>query len=255
MKKLQVTSKDMPFLALVLLFAGFSLYGVLSFAGSINGKIDEQYASVLKGGNVEADGGILLADGTNPSSYTVTAGQSGLIFIDVPSSHPDAIALAYFKQMGYIQGYDDGTFKPDQLVNRAELFTILTNTKGVDFAGKKYENCFTDVKSQWFATFVCYAKDSKWVDGYSDGSYKPGSDVTVAEVVKIVVGAMNVPMPETLTNAPYSDVDAASWYSKYAAAAKNAKMVYGDKFNAKGFVSRATFVHMLYNAMLSTKAI
>lgn len=46
-------------------------------------------------------------------------------FSDVPSGNPAYEAVEFLKQQGVIAGYADGTYKPDQKVNRAEALKIL----------------------------------------------------------------------------------------------------------------------------------
>ena len=50
-------------------------------------------------------------------------------FSDVASSHPHATAITYVKAAGIVEGYSDGTFRPDADVNRVELLKILQETE------------------------------------------------------------------------------------------------------------------------------
>ena len=248
-KKQKFDMQDVPFLGALALFVGFALYGIFSFNGIIEGYTDEGYTAVL-GEDALADGGIILADGTLPEIYTAPVAESDEIFTDVVGDHPNATAIAYFKQMGFVGGYDDGTFRPDNSVNRAELFAILTNSLESDFTGGVYENCFTDVKTEWFATQICYAAGEGWVEGYKDGSYKPGQTVVTGEAVKIVLKAYGFDVPDSVSVQPFSDVEVGIWYAPYAATAKGNYIVTGSLFEPMKEVTRAYFVQLVYNAML-----
>jgi len=71
----------------------------------------------------------------------------------------DAEAINFLKENGIISGYSDGTFKPTNPLNRAELLKILVEGVGYSPDENVYKNCFSDVKEDWYAKYVCYAKE------------------------------------------------------------------------------------------------
>jgi hypothetical protein len=102
--------------------------------------------------------------------------------------------IQYLLELGTVNGYDDGTFKPLNTVTRAELVKIVTTSvkarfedDGVDaFAPYKNENCFSDVTVEdWHSEYICFAEDHGWINGYDDGSFKPAQEVTFVEALKI----------------------------------------------------------------------
>ena len=88
----------------------------------------------------------------------------GDIFLDVPHDHPNAYALAYLKSFGIIKGYDNGTFRPDENMNRASFIKMLTGAFRMYPHKLHYNNCYSDVLHQWFAPYVCLAKAHGWID-------------------------------------------------------------------------------------------
>jgi hypothetical protein len=116
-------------------------------------------------------------------------------FEDVPSSHPNAAAINFVRNEGIVTGYDDGTFRPDQTINRAEFTKIIITA---NFTQEAIDNCesedlFTDVhQSDWFADYVCIGKNDNVISGYDDGSFGPASPVNFAEAAKIVVNAFGI---------------------------------------------------------------
>ncbi len=92
-------------------------------------------------------------------------------------------ALEYLYDQKIMQGYDDGTLKPDQLVNRAEFLKILMASKGVEPDG---ENCFPDVDTQWFAEYVCKGKELGLIRGYPDGLFRPEQPVNFVEAAQMI---------------------------------------------------------------------
>jgi hypothetical protein len=139
---------------------------------------------------------------------------------DIQSSK-NRIAIDYLNAMGVISGYPDGTFRPLNTVNRAELLKILVGGQGAAPVAAQYGDCFPDVIDEWFAPFICYAKEQGWVSGYPDGTFRPANTVNTAEAIKMVVNAQGYQLPESAPAFLYSDVDNATWYAPYVKAAKD----------------------------------
>lgn len=107
---------------------------------------------------------------------------------------------------GVITGYDDGTFKPKEHINRAEFLTIVMRSITGTTPGVGTE-CFADVASEaWYAPWVCTAKRRGIIQGYpgrttSRGGtalelFKPEQTVNFAEAVKIVARLLDDTMQE-----------------------------------------------------------
>ena len=146
------------------------------------------------------------------------------VFTDIPSNHPNFIAIAFLNAQNIIKGYADGTFKPDAAVNRAELVKMAVSMMmGEPNAANiaKYNNCFPDVKDEWYAVYICIAKEQGWVGGYPDNTFKPGNKVNRVEAIKIIINAMIagdlLPAPteaESKLQLP-ADADPTAWYKSY----------------------------------------
>src|SRR3989338_8827261 len=107
----------------------------------------------------------------------VLAHEDAHTFSDVGDTHLNMPAIEYLVSIGTLQGYEDGTFKPDNTVNRAEIMKILVKGQGIDPDPATFNHCFPDVNDEWFAVSVCYAKAQGWVSGYPDGNFKPANTV------------------------------------------------------------------------------
>lgn len=114
------------------------------------------------------------------------AKEPALAFPDVPKEHPFAQTIEVLKQKGFVKGYPDGTFSPDTTVSRAEFITIIMASTGENLSG---ENCFKDIGSEWFAKFVCSAKKKGFINGYSDGTFKPANNINLAEASAVLAKA------------------------------------------------------------------
>lgn len=147
-------------------------------------------------------------------------------FFDVKDIHPNAKAINGLFQSKVIGGYEDGTFRPDAEISRAELAKMIVASKTTP-AITAYHDCFTDVKQEWFAPYICYAKSKIWIEGYSDGSFKPDSKVSRAEAVKVILNGFfgKINSKEILKNQSVSDVNLSEWYGKYFIFADNRNLL------------------------------
>ena len=125
----------------------------------------------------------------------------------------------YLKRTKVIGGYPDGSFQPNKTLNRAELLKILV---GESLPEGDYGNCFNDVKDEWFAPYVCYAKEQGWVEGYAGNVFKPAQEVVKAEAIKMAIEVFGIELPQQISSNPYPSVDKSSWYGKYVSVAKEA---------------------------------
>lgn len=138
-------------------------------------------------------------------------------FSDVSATNPHYTAITSLVEQGVLQGYDDGTFKPDQEVNRAEALKMFLMGMKVTInedsgAGLLFSDVGTD---EWYAPYVGTAVTEGIVQGYDDNTFKPGQTVNRAEAMKMLTlaGDITVSVPST---APFMDVGIDAWYSAYA---------------------------------------
>jgi predicted outer membrane repeat protein len=110
---------------------------------------------------------------------------------DYTVSFPDVDADAWYKsqvgfmeQYGIIEGYEDGTFRPENPITRAEFAVIASK---FDKLSDTEENVFSDVDDDYWATpYILLAHSNGWINGYEDGTFRPLNSITRAEVVSIV---------------------------------------------------------------------
>lgn len=92
---------------------------------------------------------------------------------------------------GFIDGYEDGTFRPDAPVNRAEALKILNLAAELHELEDSFTLSFSDVfPEDWFTPYIRAAATREIVQGYDDGTFRPGSPITRAEAAKIVYYTM-----------------------------------------------------------------
>ena len=109
-------------------------------------------------------------------------------FVDVDTNAWYNSFVSYLESYNIIVGYDDGSFRPDAQITRAEFVTMCMRFYGMfDTVKSSAKNIFADVPaSHWAASNICNAIAMNWIVGYADGTFKPDSNITRAEVVTIV---------------------------------------------------------------------
>lgn len=135
-------------------------------------------------------------------------------FKDVDQTSPYFEAVNFLKKYGVIEGYEDGTFRPDNKISRAEFVKTVVESRKQYPLGLNYSNCFDDVKTEWFSAYVCFAKDKNWIEGVN-GKFNPQEQVSRAEIVKIVVKAFDLKKIEGKNLQKFADVEVDAWVSEY----------------------------------------
>ncbi|MBT4917661.1 S-layer homology domain-containing protein [Candidatus Peregrinibacteria bacterium] len=221
------------FIAVLVLFAGFSIYSLASFFTSNTAYIDHYYASV-----------------TEVPTETVVETDYYSYFNDVADDHPHITAVTELLNAGVLEGYPDGSFRPDEPMTRAGLLKVLATAVDADFGGRDLNGCFTDVTDEWYAPFVCYAKDAGWVSGHADGSYKPGDSVTRGAALKIAMEAMDYAICDVVNTRSYDDVEETDWLAPYVCAGKRDGVTSTSlMFYPNEAMTRAEFADILFELM------
>lgn len=121
-------------------------------------------------------------------------GSTGEDFSDVSTGDWFYEYVSYGADHNYIEGYSDGSFQPNSPINRAEALVILMRIAGESSSSVSSSwSEFSDVSyKDWFAYAVKIAADNGIVEGYDDGSFRPGNEITRAEVSAMAVRTYNV---------------------------------------------------------------
>lgn len=92
-------------------------------------------------------------------------------------------AVGFMTENNIVKGYEDGTFRPNSPVTRAEFATIAS--KFEELIGDNVKG-FSDVPTtHWALRFINSAYARGWVTGYEDGTFRPNRNITRAEVVTV----------------------------------------------------------------------
>ena len=110
-------------------------------------------------------------------------------FKDTPNNEWYSAFVGYLEKYNIISGYEDGTFRPDESITRAEFVAMTVRFNSLFNEVKKdgYTVKYTDVASNYWAySDIAYAKNVGWLNGYADGTFKGDNAITRAEVVTVV---------------------------------------------------------------------
>lgn len=135
-------------------------------------------------------------------------------FTDVAADAWYNNAISTMVNAGIIQGYEDGTFRPNANITRAEFAAIASRfmSSGYDVE----EDLFTDIANHWARDNINDAAMTKWINGYPDGTFLPDKVITRAEAVTLVNNVLQRKpdkdhMFDTMIKWP-DNMDASAWY-------------------------------------------
>ncbi len=114
--------------------------------------------------------------------YTDTASIS---YTDVAQNAWYYSSLSLAAAAGIINGYEDGSFRPEAQITREEACAVISRAYGISGGGS---GSFTDSAqiSDWAKTYVSQLSSNNIIKGYEDGSFRPQSPITRAETVQIL---------------------------------------------------------------------
>lgn len=85
---------------------------------------------------------------------------------------------------GIINGYDDGTFRPNETLRRCEMVQMLYKMAGSPAVSGKAS--FTDLEAQWYQDAIAWAEENHIVDGMGNGKFDPNGPVTRQQLVTML---------------------------------------------------------------------
>ncbi len=143
-------------------------------------------------------------------------------FLDVPEDHFAFDAIEYLKGKHIIEGYKDGTFRPNQGVNRAEALKFIISPLFSKSDLEKFKTTsFSDVSADsWYLPYVEAAKSINIIDGPpAKLAFNPTNAVLKIELLKMVELAQETDPLHSFSEIrlPLSvDIqDSDSWYYPY----------------------------------------
>lgn len=170
---------------------------------------------------------------------SMTTAHATMTLSDLSSTeHREAIQGLLDRNV--VQGYADGTFRPNATINRAEFLHILMKSRFPNRTPSDVR-CFLDLETkvpQWYANSVCTARELGIVSGYPDGTFRPERTVNFAEALKMAFLSFGM-VPENLSSTP--------WYEPYLLEARSrgilpALLRTPDALLTRGAMAELTYV-------------
>ena len=151
-------------------------------------------------------------------------------------------AVEFLSAYGVVNGFPDGTYKPDDPVTRAQISKMITIVLGFEEFTENMESTFTDMDGHWAERYVEVAHAFDIVQGYLDGTFGPDNEITYTEVITMIVRSLG-----------YTDQSLpGSWPYDYLVKAGDLGIVDGIPL-AGDQATRGDIALMTYNALFSEK--
>lgn len=173
---------------------------------------------------------VVTVDKKGNVSITTVDGKKA-VFSDISNS----FALKYIASLtalGVVNGYEDGTFRPENNASRAEYLKMVLKAMKVDYSNADTSALtFKDVeKDSWIAKVVVKAVELKMIS--ANENFRPNDSVSRAEAMKMLLNSAKVEVKDVETT-DFTDVNVKSWEAKYIQKAKELGVVNGQTVNEK----------------------
>lgn len=137
----------------------------------------------------------------------VTAAESDI------EGHWAQASVEQWLELGLVNGYPDGSFKPNQDITRAEFVTLLDNVFGFERADA---DAYSDVSDDAYYAEAVYAASAAGVITGYNGTFRPDDSITREEAATVVARAYQLSEPAGIDYLDYSDSIAISSWAEAA---------------------------------------
>lgn len=197
---------------------------------------------------------VVDANGNFAISNPVWAVQKDVLFEDA-KGHWAAGSINALADLAIINGYPDGTFKPENKITRAEFAKMMAKIAPEVAADKKAKVSFSDaVKGEWYYDSVVYMAENGYINGYPDKTFKPNAEITREEIAQIVYKVKG--LKDTTKSDIFKDVPSKLWSATAINTLADNALIkgYGDgTFRPSGFATRAEAATFVDNLIKSGK--
>lgn len=237
-----------------------ALYALVSVQRNINGEnslYDMSDAISISDTDLKAGEGL---EGKNAGIKAQPIINAGICFSDISGEkfEVNKTAIEGLAERGIINGYSNGTFRPDKTMTRAEFATIVVRALGFT---PKANTVFSDVAdSSWYAPYIGAANSYGIVKGITTNTFNPNGTITRQEAAVMVSRAAKLcGMDTSMTTLETRDVLAqfddyiqvASWAQESMAFCYNESIL--DQSNLEilpaAAITRGEIAQMLFNML------
>ncbi|MGJ7045422.1 S-layer homology domain-containing protein [Thermoanaerobacterium thermosulfurigenes] len=191
---------------------------------------------------------LLLMTSTISTSFAAT----NTSFKDI-SGHWAEKEINSWISKGLIAGYEDGAFKPDNPITRAEFIALVNRSFNLK---NTVQINFSDVKpSDWYYSDIKKAKAAGFISGYEDNTMRPNKYITREEAASIISRLLNLKDTDNSDISKFNDAREISNWAKGAISAVVKQGYMGgypdNTFRPENFITRAETVVILNRAINS----
>lgn len=170
-------------------------------------------------------------------------------------------AIKEFTDQGILEGYADGTFKPQQPISRAEALKVIIKAFNIESNDSKDNNLkeFSDIDTnQWYYPYIVAGLKNNIIEGYTDGTFKPGNQVLMAEALKMGVYAKGIDINSLEYTEFHPSIKQEDWFAKIFSYGYK-KLIY--ELDANGSINplkeytRGEFTDLIYRLTQTSKEI
>ncbi|MNZ96714.1 Cellulosome-anchoring protein precursor [compost metagenome] len=156
-----------------------------------------------------------------------------------------------FVRLNLINGYNDGTFRPNSPITRAEFASILYRVFQTH-GGSNTSTVFKDIDGIWAKDDIENLVAAGVINGYTDGTFKPNQTITREEMVVMLSRIVNLNgLEKDKTKGHFNDLNGAYAVGEITAAAQ-ASIVSGKgdgSFDPKSNATRAEALQIILNVL------
>lgn len=169
-------------------------------------------------------------------------------FSDIPLNHWAAEYIYELSDLGVTTGYQDGTYKPNNNIIRAESSVMIVRALKLETTNR--QSSFFDVsQNHWAYSSISAASEESIFKG-NNGYFYPNNNITRAEMAAVLYRSFNVELGPEIKS--FSDISSRHWaYNEINSLASN-KIINGyqdNTFRANNPITRAEFAAMLVRAL------
>jgi hypothetical protein len=175
---------------------------------------------------------------------------NAIAFNDLKADHPYNEAINFIKDNGIVQGYPDGSFRPESQINRAEFLKIIVESK---FSDTEIENALKEDKienynyadfidipiNEWYAPYIRIAVREGLIKGYPDGTFRPEGNVNFVEALKIILKVSDIIYDDTTS----------PWYRGSVEKASELNLISSDITSFSLNITRAQMADLITRAI------
>ena len=103
-------------------------------------------------------------------------------FKDIPDTYWACPAISTLTNAGILKGFEDGNFRPNEPVTRAQMAAIIARFANLSEGTVS----FSDIEGHWAQKSIELAAGNGWINGYSDGTFRPNEKITRAATMAMI---------------------------------------------------------------------